>query len=84
MVENLWKIDMKELIFSKLLGLLLTTLLKNAPPEAFWNASIASTNVEIWFKRTGAISQIEKKKKNSCFDRKRHSQITVLILFGAV
>ena len=54
---------MKELIF-KILGLLLITLLKNAPPQAFLNASIAPINAKIWFKRTGAIPQIEKKKKN--------------------
>ena len=54
---------MKELIFSKILGLLLITLLKNAPPQAFLNASITPINVKIWFKRTRAIPQIEKKRK---------------------
>ena len=54
---------MNELIFSKILGLLLITLLKNAPPRAFSNASIAPINAKIWFKRTGTIPQIEKKRK---------------------
>ena len=39
------------------------TLLKNAPPQAFLNASITPINVKIWFKRTRAIPQIEKKRK---------------------
>ena len=49
-------------------------------------SSIASINAKIWFKKAGAIPQIEKKKrkKNPCLDRKRHSGITVLILFAAV
>ena len=52
---------MKELIFSKILRLLLIILLKNAPPQAFLNASVGPINAKIWFKRTGAIPQIEKK-----------------------
>ena len=69
---------MKELIF-KILGLLLITLLKNAPPQAFLNASIAPINAKIWFKRTGAIPQIEKKKRKN-FALIRHSRIAVLNL----
>ena len=53
---------MKELTFSKTLRLLLITLLKNAPPQAFLNASVAPINAKIWFKRTGAIPQLEKKE----------------------
>ena len=68
---------MKELIFSKILGLLLITLLKNAPPQAFLNASIAPINAKIWFKRTGAGLPANWKKK-----KKKKKKIKILALIG--
>ena len=53
---------MKELIFSTILRLLPITLLKKLP-HAFLNVFIAPINAKIWFKRTGTILQLEKKKK---------------------